>query len=119
MYTNTRIYIIKYMANDKVCVMDDGLEKLLEDFWQNQCWNIVECAFIQFIAFYVSSYYSFVYIICIIIIQLFMLCVESEKVFKSIVLVNWYPTTLMNFFARKGVWECVSERCGQPVTFWL
>ena len=69
------------MANDKVCVMDDSSEKLLEDFRQNQCWSVVGRVFIQVITFYVYSYYSFVCIICIIIIQLFVLGVESEKVF--------------------------------------
>ena len=69
------------MASDKVCVMDDGIEKLLEDFWQNQYWSVVGRAFIRVIVFYVSGYYSFVCIICIIIIQLFVLGVESKKVF--------------------------------------
>ena len=32
MHTNMHSYIIIYMANQKVHMMDDSLEKLLEDF---------------------------------------------------------------------------------------
>ena len=55
---------------------------------------MLQCAFIQVIVLYVSSYYSSVCIVCIIIIQLFVLGVESEKVHKSIVWANRYPATL-------------------------
>ena len=37
MLTNLHSYIIKYITNQKVCVMDDSLEKLLEEFQQDQC----------------------------------------------------------------------------------
>ena len=32
MHTNIHSHIIEYMANQKICMMDDGLEKLHEDF---------------------------------------------------------------------------------------
>ena len=57
MHTNTHDYIAKYITNKEAFSVDDGLEKLLKDYRQNQCWSVVQHRLIEAVAPNASSYY--------------------------------------------------------------
>ena len=78
MHTNTHGYIVKYITNEEVFIMDDGLEKLLKRYRQNQCWSVIQHRLVEVIALYVYSYYSSNIICMIRTIQLFMFSVASN-----------------------------------------
>ena len=78
MHTNTHGYIVKYITNEEVFIMDDGLEKLLKRYRQNQCWSVIQHRLVEVIALYVCSYYSSNILCMIRTIQLFMFSVESD-----------------------------------------
>ena len=42
MHTNMHGYVGKYITNEEVFIMDDGLEKLLKDNGQNQRWSVLQ-----------------------------------------------------------------------------
>ena len=75
MHTNTPDYIAKYIANKEAFSVDDGLEKLLKDYRQNQCWSVVQHRLIEVIVLNAYSYYISNILCMIRMIALFLFTV--------------------------------------------